>query len=85
MSHSATQEQLMSLSRVSDCFRGPEFCLCRVQLLATAAVTMDTKAVSGGRVEQHKHSADGCFGGGKREDTEVVSESHIKNNYSLTF
>lgn len=71
----------MSLSCVSDRFRGPEFCLRRVQLLAADAVTMVTRAVSGGRDEQHKHSAVGCFGGGKEEDGEVISESHIQNNH----
>lgn len=74
-------EQLTSLSCVSDRFRGPEFCLGRVQLLAADAVTMVTRPVSGGRDEQHKHSAVGCFGGGKQEDREVISESHIQNNH----
>lgn len=72
-------EHFMSLSCVSDRFRGPEFCLCRVQLLAAAAVATFTRAVSGGRDEQHEHSAVGCFGGGKKENKEVNSESHIQN------
>lgn len=49
----------------SDCVRGPEFRLRRVQLLAAAAVTMVTKVVPGARDEQHKHAAVGCFDGGK--------------------
>lgn len=67
----------LPLSCVSDRIRGPEFCLRGVQLLAAAAVTTVTRAVSGGRDERHKHSAVGCFGGGMKEDR---VESRIKNN-----
>lgn len=56
----------------SDCVRGPEFRLCRVQLLAAAAVTMVTKVVPGARDEQHKHAAVGCFDGGKEGGGQVT-------------
>lgn len=55
----------------SDCVRGPEFRLRRVQLLAAAAVTVVTEVVPGARDEQHKHSAVGCSDGGKKGDGEV--------------
>lgn len=74
-------QQIMSLSCVSDRFRGPEFCLCRVKLLAAAAVTTVTRAVSGGWDEQQKHSVVGCFGGGEKEDGEIISGRHMQNNY----
>lgn len=60
----SVSRQTVSLSSVSDCVRGPELRLRRVQLLAAAAVAAVTDDVSGGRDEQHEHSDVCCAGGG---------------------
>ena len=53
------------LSSLIDCLWGPQFCLCGIQLLAATVVTTVTRVVEGGRDEQYKYFAVGCFGGGK--------------------
>lgn len=72
-----TAHIIVLLNVCSDSFRSPEFCLCRVQLLAAASVTTVTRVVSRDQDEQYKHFGGGsCCGGKKNGDRQ--QETHLK-------
>lgn len=81
--HPVRSEHFISLSCISECFRGPEFCLRYFQLLAAAALATVTRAVSERRDEQHKCFTVGCSGGGKTGNNKVHIRVTLKSILSV--